>query len=357
MDDPKDAKEVVDAFLKKLHPTRPMLALSIRLRNIGIDTDIFGQGYWEKLFRPAGTIEKPLPVANAKEFNGISPIHPIHFDFKREFIGGKISFKNGRPEAYRWKKDQEGYDVELDRVAHLIYNRVGDEVLGMSLIEPMYKTAERFMKIEEGIAQSVLTHMPLYDVIVGDESRPATKEMIDETAEEIEGLNYKSEFVHPHWIRVSQTEAYSLGKSAALLQPYLTGIASTTGVPEFILLGRGEGTNKATAMAMEKFIFQTIMPLQQADAMFIEEEIFMPLMRLNKIKGIPLIEWNDITPQDAFEAAGTVARLSGVMIDGKRIITYEEAREIAGLGKPLYKSKEKKGEQDQTKPKRKRTKP
>lgn len=333
----KKAKEVVDDFLKRLHPTRPMLSLLSRLKNIGINTDVFGNGYWEKLFEPRGTVEEPKPVKVAKSLEGVAPIHPIHFDFKRDF-DGKIIFENSHPKSYVYKKDTESYDVEIGRVAHLVYNRIGDELLGMSLLEPIYKTAERLMKIEEGITQSILTHMPLYDVVVGDESHPATKEMIDEVGEEVEGLSFKSELVHPHWVRVSQMEAYSLGKSAAIMQPFLTAISATTGVPEFALLGRGEGTNKATAQVMKDFIFQTIQPLQQADAMFIEEQIFAPLMELNNIDGIPLIEWNEITPQDALAAAKTVQALSGIFIGGKNLIDYEEARELAGLGKPSYKT-------------------
>ena len=339
MKEPEKAKDVIDEFLKGMHPTRPMLSLLLKLKNIGINTDIFGSGYWNKIFTPTGTLEKPLPVSRAKDFIGITPIHPIHFDFKRN-ASSEIVFKNGVPEAYAFTKDSQTHEVEIERVAHLIYNFIGDEVLGVSLIEPIFKTCERLMKIEEGVCQSILTHMPAYDVIVGDESRPATQEMMDQAEETMVDLNAASEFIHPHWIRISQIEAFSLTKAASdYMKPFITAIASHTGVPEFLLLGRGEGTNKATASVMKEFIYQTIIPLQLADSMFIEEQIFAPLMKLNNIEGIPLIEWNDITPQDALEAAKSVDILSKIMIDNKSLIGFEEGRELAGLGKPSYKLK------------------
>ena len=61
------------------------------------------------------------------------------------------------------------------------------------------------------------------------------------------------------------------------MQPFITAIAAEFEVPEFILLGRGEGTNKATAQAMINFINQTIQPLQNMQAMYYEEKILAPL--------------------------------------------------------------------------------
>lgn len=347
LSNPAKAERVTMEFLRKLHPTRPLTGLLEYLREIGTNTDIFGNGFSEKLFEPSGTLEKPADPANAEEFNGLSMIHPINIDFTRDSSGNILFHKTeNRPESYTYSKDQQSFVMPFGRIAHLMYQRVGDEVLGMSLIEPIFKTGERELKIEEGITQSILTHLPLYDVIVGDEAHPATKEMIDETAQAVEGLSFKSEFVHPHWIRISQMEAFSLSKSSTYLQPFWTAIAASTGVPEFLLLGRGEGTNKATAQAMKDFIYQTIEPLQKADALFFESQILDPLMRLNGITdGVPHIEWNEITPQDSLSAADTVSTLAGVEIGGKQIITIEEAREIAGLGETVFADNPRKGKE------------
>jgi hypothetical protein len=341
MKNPKKAEEIVNEFLRKLHPTRPLLVLQNRMRDIGIATDVFGNGYWEKLYSPSGTLEKPLPIEKAKEINGIAPIHPIHLGPKRDGMGN-IIFKNGNPESFIWKKDNTKYEVDPKRIAHLKYIRIADEFLGMSLIEPIYKTGERILKIEEGITQSILTHQPMYDIIVGDESHHPTQEMIDDTVDVVKGLNYMSEYVHPHWIRVSQMEAFSLGKSYDYLRPFLNAIATQTGVPEFLLYGKGEGTNKATAQAMKEFIYQTIEPLQQADAMFIEGQLFAPLMKLHKIDEVPMIEWNDITPQDALETAKIIQILSTTLIDGKPVIDLEQAQELLKLSKLGIKGVEKK---------------
>ena len=250
------------------------------------------------------------------------------------------------PQGWIWKFDPEtdylgGNELELDRIANLSYNFIGDELLGMSSIEPVYKTSERLLKIEEGVTQGILTHgNPLHDVIVGDESHPPTKKMIDDTSDEVAGLNTKSEYVHPPWIRVGQIESFSLGKSPNYMQPFITAIAANFEVPEFILLGRGEGTNKATAQAMVNFINQTIQPLQQMQAMYFEEKILAPLMKLNNIDDIPMIEWNEILPRNPNDYANIIKVVSEALVGGKGIATKEELREWAGLGSQVqFKSK------------------
>jgi len=333
------AKEVTNTMLKRMHPTRPMLALQNSFRNRSINADIWGWAPDELLYDPKGTVESPADPKNAKSLNGFRPVHPINIDFQRK-EDGKIIFENGIPKGWSYKQDPsndlKSIKLPFKRIAFLKYNQIGDEILGMSTIEPIFKTGERLMKIEEGTTQGILTHgNPLHDVIVGDESHPPTKKMIDNTAEEVKGLNLKSEYVHPPWIRVGQIESFSLGKSPNYMQPFITAIAAATQVPEFVLLGRGEGTNKATAQAMINFIHQTIEPLQQAQALYFEEEILAPLMKINNVPEIPMIEWNEILPNTPAELADAIKTMSETILDEKVIITYEEARELLNLGKNL----------------------
>lgn len=335
------AKSIVDTFLKNMHPTRPMLALQNTFWLRSINTDVFGFSTEELLYTPAGTPEKPVSVSKATDLIGTIPIHPINIDFQRS-QNGEIDFDiNHIPKGWVFNRDPEGASdqgipLEFDRVACFTYNLIGDELLGMSLFEPIYKTAERLMKIEEGITNGILIHgNPLKDIIVGDEAHPPTKPMIDQVAEQTANLNNMSVYVHPGWIRVAQMESFSLGKSPDYTQPFITAIAAASGIPEFILLGRGEGTNKATAQAMINFIHQTIEPLQQAHAMFFEEKILAPLMKLNEVEEVPTIEWNEILPRDPTELAEAIQKLSSTLIGDEQILNIEEARELAGLGKSI----------------------
>lgn len=339
--DSDKAKKVINEFLKRMHPTRPMLALQDSFRNRSINADIFPLAADELLYEPAGTKEKPADPEKAKDLLGFTTVHPINIDFQRK-MDEKIEFdKNNVPVGWIFKRDPEGdytggIKIPLGRIAYMTYNKIGDELLGMSSIEPVFKTAERHLKVEEGIAHGVLTYgNPTRDFIVGDETHPPKKPMLDNVAKEVKGFNFKSEYIHPPWIRVGQIESFSLGKIPNYIQPFVTAIAANFEVPEFIVTGRGEGTNKATAQVMVDFIYQTIEPLQQKQAMYFEEQILWPLMKLHKIEEVPTIEWNEILPKNLKDYANVVKVLSEALIGGKQIITFEEARELAGLGKQV----------------------
>ncbi len=343
----KDDKtqNVVNDFLKGMHPTRPMLALQNSFRNRSINADIFPFAADELLFEPSGTKEKPADPDKAKSLTGFTAVHPINIDFQRK-MDEKIKFKDKVPVGWVFKRDPEGdysggIKLPLGRVAYLTYNNIGDELFGMSSIEPVFKTAERHLKIEEGIAHGVVTYgNPTRDFIVGDETHPPKKKMMDEVAKEVKGFNFKSEYIHPPWIRVGQIESFSLGKIPNYIKPFVTAIAANFEVPYFIVAGVGEGTNKATAQAMIDFIQQTIEPLQQKQAMYFEESMLAPLMKLNKIDEVPYIEWNEILPKNLKDYANVVKVLSESEIGGKQILSMEEARELAGLGKQVSFKKE-----------------
>ncbi len=238
-------EQVITTFLKRMHPTRPMLALSNTFRQRSIDTDVFGMGFDELLY------DAPI-VADAKDLLGFSALHPMNTDFIRNASSDIIKFKekDGKltkiPEGWVWRQNPDdemvGVPLELDRVASLKYNLLGDELWGISSIEPVFKTAENLRMIEEGMAQGVITYgNPTRDFIVGDESHPPTKKMIDNTAEAVKDFNNKSEYVHPAWIRVGQLESFSLSKIPTYVQPYISAISANFEIPEFILTGRGEG--------------------------------------------------------------------------------------------------------------------
>ena len=334
------AKGVIDKFLRRMHPTRPMLALQQSFRNRSINADIFPFAADELLFTPAGTKEKPADPEKAKDLIGFSTIHPINIDLQRE-LDERIKFKDNVPVGWVFKRDpdkdyQGGTLLPLGRVAHLIYNKIGDEILGMSTIEPVFKTAERHLKVEEGIAHGVITYgNPTRDFICGDETHPYTKKMGDAVAGEVKGFNFKGEYIHGPHIRVGQIESFSLGKIPNYIAPFLEAIAGNFEIPYFVLTGKGEGANKATAQVIVDFVYQTIEPLQQAQAMYFEEKILAPLMRLNKVDEVPSIEWNEILPKNLKDYANVIKVLSSVMIGGKQIVTAEECRELAGLGKSV----------------------
>jgi hypothetical protein len=342
-------KQVIKEFLSKKHPTRPMLALQQEFRQRCKDTDVFGWAADELLYDPAGTPKNPADPEKAKKLHGNTPVHPLIIDLKRtagtegELV--EIDEKTNLPKGWTIKRGYMSSPLVLPfkRVAIFKYESMADEIFGESLLSSIFKSSERHMLVEEGFTQGVLkSGNPLKDVIVGDETHPPSKTMIDNTCDEVADLNNSSAYVHPPWIRMSQIESFSLPKAANYTDPFITAISAGTGVPKPFLLGTGEGTNKATITELKTFINQTIEPLQQAQAMYYEEEILAPLMKLNKIDDVPTIEFNEILPHDTESASNIIKNLADIKIEGKELMTHEEAREILQLGKHIDFKMEKK---------------
>jgi hypothetical protein len=312
-------KKIVKNFLSKLHPTDPVTYLVDMFRRLSIDTDWSGTGFWEKIY------------SKNAELIGFDIVHPLHMDFKRDTRGNIIFFGN-LPYAWHQKVDNRERDVELHRIASLKYNLVGDEFLGMSTIEPMFNSSHRLLNIEEGIAQGVFRHgTPLHDITVGDESHSPNPEMLDAASQEVKGIGYMTEYIHPPWYRVQLIESFSLGKASKYVDPFIDNLVAATGIPRFIILGKGESTNKAVATQILRAINMTIEPLQQKLKLFFEKEILLPLMDFYGEKSCPFIQWNEILPEEQSDPIKKLDLLTKMAVGGKPLITWNEAREIAKL--------------------------
>jgi len=85
-------------------------------------------------------------------------------------------------------------ELNRDQVIHLIYCKLGAEYKGTSILHSCAKLINYLMNIDYGIAQAVYRHgFPQFDISVGDESNPATKQMIDGVTTEVEDLNVAKE--------------------------------------------------------------------------------------------------------------------------------------------------------------------
>ena len=328
-----EERKIIKNFIKGFHRTDPVTALIDRLRNLSIDTGWAGDGWWERVYNENNADKKMISVA---------PIHPLTMDYKRN-AQGEILFddegdfgKRGEFLSYYEKVEQRERDIDKNRVAHSVFNQIGDELLGMSDLEPIYKTTHRRMSIEDGIAQGAFRHgVPFLDVTVGDPGHPPTKEMMDTARDEVRGSSYLSEYVHPPWYKVNMFEQFSLGKSAKILDPFYALTAGNSGIPIFVLLGTGEKLNKATAEKLIDMLPPLVIdPMQAKLKLFLEDQIFAPLLESHGIKEPSAqIQWNEVFPANQ-SFTDKIKTLATITIQGKPLISWIEAREMLKLPSP-----------------------
>ena len=331
------AKNVIKEFLFRLSRTDPINALQVMIRRIAEDASWSGDAWTEKIYAKKWDENDDPNKIQGNQIIGLKSIHPLTFDFKREINGDIVLDEDGKfgPQgeflAYTQYSENGRFkqDVDKRRIAHFANSTIGDEILGISDLEIIFKTRHRALNIEEGIAQGAYRHgVPFLTLQVGDELHKPDKKMMDEAADAVKGSSFMSEFVHPPWYVPKLHEQFSLSKSQGILEPFINLVTAASGLPRPVMLGSGEGTNKATIKELIQLLPDTvIIPKQQALKLFIEEQILMPLMEINNIDEVPIIQWNEVFPPDT-SIANNIKILSEIMIGGKAVISHEEAREI-----------------------------
>lgn len=283
-------RNAVELFLQNLHPSSGLLQLTVFLRDLYIDTTAFGTGFLDPIWnKKRNTIE------------GLKKIHPIEMDLLRESAfgeGGEVKLdRKGNPVGWVQRINNKTKQIPFCRVGFLTFNTIGDEWLGISDLEPVYQNVWRLMNIEEGIATAIFRHgFPLYDIKVSgaSEGRPPTKEQLVAAAEEVKGLNYKSEFVHGPNYMVKLLESFSIGKSSDYVEPFIDQIVAMSDLPKFILLGSSDQVGQATSSELIKFIKPLLQPSKDKLKLFFEEQILQPLMVANNIETVPQLIIGDL---------------------------------------------------------------
>ena len=333
-------RTVISMFLKNLHPSSGLLQLTAILRDVYMDTTAFGTGYLDPVWN-----KKKQMIINLKK------PHPISIDLIRDDgfgEGGKVKLtKKGNPLGWISRVENKEKRISFAKLSYLTFVTIGDEWLGVSDLEPIYQTVWRLMNIEEGIATAIFRHgFPLYDIKVSgaSEGRPPTKEQLEEAANEVKGLNYKSEFVHGPNYTIKLLEAFSMGKSQDYVEPFVDQIVAASDLPKYILIGNAEGLSKNSASELNRFIKPLLKPSQDKLKLFFEEQILKPLMEANNIdtvpqliiKNIPILE-SETEDEDETEDTDTEtnteekleAKIDGLnLANGKSLMT-EETKQLA----------------------------
>lgn len=310
-------KEIIDDFLHNVMLNSPTnLDLKTLIRNACIDCDTFGNAYYQLIAnKPKTKIVK------------LAPRHPVNMDFERDSTGAIVLDKYGEPSGYAFAAGLPG-ELKFKRaeIAHLIFETLGDEFLGIPLLLPMFKTIERLSNIEHAIAQSLYKHgLPTHDISVGDADHIPSADDIDKVAAEVKNIDSASEYTHPYWYSVSTIEPKWPANIQNVSDLYLNGIVSLSGIPKRFLLG--EEKFATSAQALQRNLSLMLEPLQSRVQTWVEQQIFREVLDMEKHDGTVNLTWRPVLPQADPNLAKDVISLATTLIEGKPLITWKEARE------------------------------
>jgi len=287
------------------------------LRQSSINSDVFGNCYWEHIYNKGG-----------KEILLLKQIHPLTFGFTYDRLKNIIILNDDKtPKSYTQKIVDPMTGVETfievpkEKITHIKYNTFGDEFSGISTLQPLYDTTLRLMNMEKSAATSALKIANPIAVLK---------------------TNAKSPVILAKWMKVigkiTGQQSVSLGEEQDLkfLSPeqqlfseyaeyFLDAVVAGTSVPRAILLGQGGG-GRAETITLSKHFYRIIRDNQ----LIFERDINVIFEKYGKLANFkaPKFIFKDVA-EDA-DALGEMAK--GLFESG--IIDREEARLMIGINGP-----------------------
>jgi len=233
------------------------------------DIFIYGYGVAEILKDSKGNI------------TGLAQIDPKSLDYIRIENSNYIDRnQDGTIKGYVQKiPGQEPKLFTPDRILILRFYILGEECLGMTPLEPVYKTAWIKLNLEEALGEAVYRHgYPIYWYKVGSpEAREMgfeiTPEKIKEAKEYLEDLSSANELILPWWIEPGRVDAKSqIGDISDFLQYLSAEIMAGLEVPKVY----GTTTEQVQAnVAQESLDFEkTIKTMQEVLSEQLDNQLF-----------------------------------------------------------------------------------
>lgn len=210
-------------------------------------------------------------------------IDPKTISFKKRG-NGEIDFdESGNIKGYVQKVNAKTVDLSPDQIIHFRINTIADSLTGTGIIEPLIKVIEAKRNIEIGLAEAVYRHgFPQFHVKLGDSDHQPTTDQVTEESEKYKRINSKSEFVTPYYYDIKLLEAPSLKGGESYLKYFIDQIVAGTGVPQSILLGTGEGSNRATSFTQQQNFFLYIGGVQMLLAETLQKNLFTKLLGVDE---------------------------------------------------------------------------
>lgn len=265
------------------------LQLKLLLPDLVKDAVIYGYGCAEILKDDKGNI------------TGLAQIDPKSFDYQRN--GNKIE-RNPDTSITGYVQDVPGEDGKLftpNDVVLIKFYSLGEESLGISPVESVFKAAWIRLNLEEALGEAIFRHgHPLYYYKIGTlewekEFGALTPEKLKEWRKYLKKLDTATELVIPWWITADAISAKSeVGEIASLLEYFSAIVLTGFEIPKIY----GVAPKEIQAAAdMEGVDFEkTITTMQELLSLQLEEQLFKQFRTKHAAdfdKGIPILRFTE----------------------------------------------------------------
>ena len=323
------SKEIVNQFLKNVKQNSPHhFDLNSILRSCCIDTDWSGNGFLQL-----------VPNIKKNKIVKLHPLHPLYTDYQRESNKTIKMDDTGEPAGYAYTPQGDSLkedSFKREDVAHLIFEKVGDLLLGTSLILSVFRSIERLANIDWAIAQALYKHgLPTRSISVGDANHEPTEDDITQVAGDAKGLDSAAEYTHPYWQHVDTIDPKWPSRVEEIPKYFVQQVVTASGIPHHILLGEERIGTKATAQSLQRALSLMLDPLQLRLKSLVEDQIFRHVLDLENCESEVSFVWHEPVPEPSLPLADKVVDLANTFIEGKPLISWSEARNMLKLSPTL----------------------
>lgn len=283
------------------------------IKQLFVNTEVAGDGWDEKIYSD-----------NKKKIIKLEQVHPATFGFKTDKFDNIILDDDNKPISYTIVivdelGREENKDVAIDRVEHLKFITIGDELVGTSAIQPVYNTAVRLMNMEDAAAHAaVKTANPTW---IGKSKSRSPRDLL-KWNKILGRISAKEQIMLPDGMEL---EMMSPGKQlfSDYAGYYLDATVSALGVPRGILLGSSEGSNRSSSLVLSKHFNEDIRANQKSVEKYFNK-IFEEYGEIAGFKA-PKFYFNDTAENAEANYKSALELYAAGLIDNK------EARLMIGL--------------------------
>lgn len=205
---------------------------------------------------------------------------------------------------------QRAVKYEKDEILRTNLFTLGDSQEGIGILEPMYTPWKDKRDVERATTQAILRlAYPLIHAMVGNDNMYPTAQVVEEVSEIIHDVNERTSITLPNYVNLKLLESKKPDKLTQNLPYYIDQMVAATGLPNTMVTGAGEGSNKHTLSEMMNFVGGAFIQIQNNIQETMNNQLTPKLMETERgLKGELSFEWEEI--------GDTLARDGGANDDG-----------------------------------------
>lgn len=295
------------------------------IKRVATNLAIHGTTFNEIIPNKEGTIISSLYMIDAKSM-----------DFGKKEGRNKTEVFDldnyGRPKfyvqhPYDWDGTMnQGREFKYNDILCLRLRTITDELWGVGVLEPIYRTTMRKMNIEEALAEAIYkVGFPVPIMYVGDKEHEPSANEVNQVDAQMKNFNYRKNVTLAYHNKLdvgvmAGTFGYA---NVASLNYYLEEQIAGIGIPKSVIMGSGEGANRATLEQLTEIGARNIESIHRSIEEGLNGMVYKQMLDKGQISGLVKIKFRPLKVEEKFTKMDT---LIGLMQAG--LLTPEDDLEL-----------------------------